>query len=45
MGMTYTPSENDIKSWMAMTDQNSDGLISLSEFEALILKSLEYAGV
>jgi hypothetical protein len=30
---------------MEMTDMNSDGQISLSEFEQLILKSLEYTGV
>lgn len=37
MGISFVPSENDIKSWMSMTDKDSDGNISLSEFEALVL--------
>lgn len=43
--MNYTPSENDVKQWMSMTDTNSDGQISLAEFEELVLKSLEFAGM
>jgi Ca2+-binding EF-hand superfamily protein len=45
MGMNYNPTENDIKQWMNMTDTDSDGQISLPEFEELVIKSLEFAGV
>ena len=40
MGMTYTPSKEDIDSWMKMTDTDGDGLVTLIEYEDLILRSL-----
>ena len=44
MGMNYSPSKQDIQQWMAMTDTNSDGKVTLDEYEALLLKSLKMAG-
>lgn len=40
IGMQYTPSEEDLRAWMEMTDTNGDGLISIEEFEDMVLKSL-----
>ena len=46
MGFTnYSPSADDVKSWIKMTDVNDDGKISLDEYEFLVLKSLEKAGI
>lgn len=45
MGMDYSPSEDDIKSWMKMTDSNSDGKVTLEEYEDLVIKSLKNAGI
>ncbi len=45
MGMNnYIPTQNDIKIWMNMTDENGDGKISLEEYENIVIKSLEKAG-
>lgn len=41
----FTPSEEDVKVWMQMTDSNKDGRISLEEYEGLVIKSLENAGI
>lgn len=41
----YVPSSEDVKSWIKMTDVNDDGKISLDEYEFLVLKSLEKAGI
>ncbi|KAM3136130.1 hypothetical protein pb186bvf_011752 [Paramecium bursaria] len=35
MGMNYTPTQEDIRSWMKMTDTNDDGQVSLDEYEDL----------
>lgn len=43
--MQYTPSEEDLRAWMEMTDTNGDGLISIEEFEDMVLKSLESCGI
>ncbi len=46
MGMNnYAPSREDVRSWMAMSDSNKDGRVSLSEYEDLIIRSLKNAGV
>ena len=46
MGITnYLPSQEDVKSWIKMTDVNDDGKISLDEYEFLVLRSLEKAGI
>lgn len=42
---TYSPSEEDVRVWIMMTDTNKDGRISLEEYEGLVIKSLENAGV
>ncbi len=42
MGMSnYVPSDEDVKLWIQMTDTNNDNLISLQEYEDLIISSLE----
>ena len=46
MGVTnYSPSPDDVRSWIKMTDIDDDGKISLDEYEFLVLKSLEKAGI
>lgn len=46
MGMeSFTPSLEDVQVWMQMTDSNRDGKVSLEEYEALVIKSLENAGI
>lgn len=41
----FCPSEEDVKVWIQMTDTNRDGRISLEEYEGLVIKSLENAGI
>ena len=46
MGMDkYAPSAEDVKVWMMMTDTNKDGVVSLDEYESLVIRSLEHAGI
>lgn len=45
MGMNVTPTKNDVENWMLMTDTNKDGKVSLEEFENLVIRSLQKAGV
>ncbi len=46
MGMeNFTPSEEDVKIWIQMTDTNKDGKVNLEEYEGLVIKSLENAGI
>lgn len=46
MGMNnYAPSREDVRSWMAMSDSNRDGRVSLQEYEELIIRSLKNAGI
>ena len=40
MNLDYQPQQTDINLWMEMTDTNKDGLITLQEFQALVIKSL-----
>ena len=41
MGLkNFEVSEIDVKVWMQMSDSNSDGVVSLEEYENVILKSL-----
>ena len=40
----YKPSREDVKSYMRMVDKNSDGRVSLQEFEEIVLLSLQKAG-
>ena len=44
MGQNYTPSKEDVRSYMKMVDTDGDGKVSLNEFEEIILKSLKNAG-
>ena len=45
MGMKNVEvTEDDVKVWMQMTDSNSDGVVSLEEYENVNLKSLEANG-
>ena len=41
----FSPSEEDIRVWIQMTDTNKDGKVSLEEYEGLVIKSLENAGI
>ena len=45
MGMSYIPTTEDVKSWMKMTDTNSDGRVTLDEYEDLVIRSLIKAGI
>jgi Ca2+-binding EF-hand superfamily protein len=46
MGMNnFIPSREDVRSWMKMTDKNSDGKVSLAEYEELVIRSLKNAGI
>ena len=42
--MNYKPSQEDVKSYMRMVDKNSDGKVTLEEFEEIVLMSLHKAG-
>ena len=42
--MNYKASKEDVKSYMRMVDKNSDGKVSLDEFEEIVLLSLQKAG-
>lgn len=45
MGMNNIQiTQEDVKAWLDMTDTNRDGKVTLEEYEAIILKSLEKAG-
>ena len=46
MGMTnFTPTRDDVRIWLQMADTNNDGSVSLEEYEDLIIKSLQKAGI
>jgi Ca2+-binding EF-hand superfamily protein len=45
MGVAYYPTQEDVKSWMRMTDTNGDGQVSLEEYEDLVIRSLQHAGI
>lgn len=45
MGIQYNPTQEDVKSWMRMTDLNDDGQVSLEEYEDLVIRSLQHAGI
>ena len=44
-GQVYKPTKEDVKSYMRMVDTNSDGKVSLDEFEQIVLLSLQKAGI
>jgi Ca2+-binding EF-hand superfamily protein len=45
MGMSFEPNQEDIRSWMKMTDLDGDGKVSLQDYENLIIRSLERVGI
>jgi Ca2+-binding EF-hand superfamily protein len=45
MGVQYHPTSEDVRSWMKMTDTNGDGKVSLEEYEDLVIRSLQHAGI
>lgn len=45
VGQSYKPTKEDVKSYMRMVDKNSDGKVSLDEFEEIVLLSLQKAGI
>lgn len=44
LGLTYVPTNDDVKKWIQQVDLNSDGKISLLEFEAFVIKCMEKTG-
>jgi Ca2+-binding EF-hand superfamily protein len=45
LGMNYNPTQEDIQSWMQMTDLDNDGKVNLEDYERLIISSLEKCGI
>lgn len=45
MGMDFDPSEEDVKAWMEMADRDSDGKVTLEDYEILVKKSFEHQGM
>ncbi len=45
MNVQFQPSQNDINTYMNMVDTNKDGIISLEEYEQLVLNSLKAKGI
>lgn len=45
MGMNFNPTQEDIDSWMQMTDLDGDGKVNLEDYERLIISSLEKCGI
>lgn len=45
MGVAYTPTQEDVRSWMQMADKNGRGKVSLEDYEQLIITSLESCGI
>ncbi|CAD8057037.1 unnamed protein product [Paramecium primaurelia] len=41
----YVPTNEEIESWIKMTDLNKDKKVSIHEFEVLILKALQAQGI
>ena len=41
----FIASEEDVKSWMSITDEDRDGKVRLEEYEASIIRSLRKQGV
>ena len=41
----FSPSRDDVKSWLAMGDTNQDGRVSLEEYEVVIIRSLKNQGI
>lgn len=37
----YQPSEEDVTIWIEMTDSDGDGLVTLEDYEQLVLRSLQ----
>lgn len=45
MGTEHEPTQEDVTSWMQMTDLDGDGLVNLQDYERLIISSLEKVGI
>ena len=41
LGLRFDPTNNDIQQYIDMMDKNSDGRISLYEYEVFVLKALQ----
>ncbi|EGR28001.1 hypothetical protein IMG5_185030 [Ichthyophthirius multifiliis] len=41
----YQPTQEDLRVWLLMADSNTDGRISLEEYENIVIKSLRNAGI
>ncbi len=45
MGTEMTPTQQDIQTWMQMTDLDGDGKVTLQDYERLIISSLQKVGI
>ncbi len=45
MGTEIKPTQEDVHSWMQMTDLDGDGKVTLQDYERLIISSLEKVGI
>lgn len=45
MGSEITPTQEDVRTWMDMTDSDGDGKVTLQDYERLVVSSLEKAGI
>lgn len=45
MQINYTPKKEDVAKWLAASDKNKDGVVTLDEYEGLVLKTLEKSGI
>jgi Ca2+-binding EF-hand superfamily protein len=42
---SFNPTQEDIRAWMELTDEDQDGRVSIEEFESAIIKGLQEAGI
>lgn len=46
MGMNnYSPTEQEVRSWMKLYDANGDGRVSIEEYEEIVIRSLKSVGI
>ena len=41
MGMNYEPTQDDVSTWIRMTDSDGDGRVTLEDYESLVLRNLK----
>lgn len=45
MGTQIDPTQEDVRTWMQMTDLDGDGKVTLQDYERLIISSLDKVGI